>query len=255
VSATQPEADLTGRRALVVGASRGIGRAVAVALAHAGADVVGAARSEEGLRAAGDDVRGLGRGFLPVACDIADVAAARDLVREAHEWGGRLDVLVNVAGIVGETVPPDVTQEDWDAVLAVNLRGAFFLAQEAGQRMLTGHGGAIVNIASVAGELSTGPQLPYQISKAGMLQLTRGLAHLWAPKVRVNSVSPGFVLTEMNEAWLADQANRAWVEERTLLGRLGAPSEVAAAVAFLASPAAAYVTGENFRIDGGWSVR
>jgi 2-deoxy-D-gluconate 3-dehydrogenase len=242
------------RTALVVGASRGIGRAIAVALAEAGADIVGAARSDNRLEAVGEDVQKLGRSFLPVGCDIGDVDAIRRLVESAYEWRPGIDVLVNAAGVVGETLPPNVTQDDWDAVFSVNLRGAFFLAQAVGPRMQAGGGGAIINVASIAGEVSTGPQIAYQASKAGLLQLTRALAHLWAPKVRVNAVSPGFVRTDMNAAWLADVDNRRWVEDRVLLARVGAPHEVAAAVVFLASPAAAYVTGENLRVDGGWMV-
>jgi NAD(P)-dependent dehydrogenase (short-subunit alcohol dehydrogenase family) len=246
--------DLVGKKALVVGASRGMGRAIALALAQAGADVVGVARSLDALKGVEEDVRGAGRNFLPIACDIADVDASHQLVADADEWGGAIDVLVNVAAIVGETMPPDLTPEDWDAVFAVNLRGTFFLTQEVGKRMLAGDGGAIVNIASVAGELSATPMIAYETTKAGLLQMTRGLAHFWAPKVRVNAISPGFVLTDMNREWLADPAVLSGIEERTPLGRVGAPPEVAAAAVFLASPASSYVTGHNLRVDGGWAI-
>jgi NAD(P)-dependent dehydrogenase (short-subunit alcohol dehydrogenase family) len=247
-------ADLEGRKALVVGASRGIGRAIAATLAEAGADVAAVARSSAGLEQLGEQVRSHGRDFLLLERDIADVDAVRELVATAHGWGGAIDVLVNVAGIVGDTLPPDVTAEDWDAVFAVNVRGAYFVAQETGRRMLAEGGGAIVNVASIAGEVSTGPQLAYQASKASVLQLTRGLAHLWAPKVRVNAVSPGFIRTDMNAAWLDERANTDWVEERTPLGRVGAPDEIAAVVAFLASSASSYITGQHLRVDGGWTI-
>jgi 2-deoxy-D-gluconate 3-dehydrogenase len=252
---TPPPTDLGGQRALVVGARRGIGRAITVALGQAGADVIGVARSIERLQSVGDAMRALGRSFLPLVCDIADVGAIREIVVEGYEWGGSVDVLVNSAGIVGEKLPPNVTRDDWDSVFAVNLRGPFFLAQEVGQRMLADGGGAIVNIASIAGEVSTGPQIPYQTSKAGLLQLTRGLAALWAPKVRVNAVSPGYIRTDINADWLANPSNRRGVEERTPLGRIGTPEEIASAVVFLASPAASYITGQHLRVDGGWTAR
>jgi NAD(P)-dependent dehydrogenase (short-subunit alcohol dehydrogenase family) len=246
--------DFTGSKAVVVGASRGIGRAIAVALARGGADVVGVARSAQPLERVGDEVRAHGRDYLPISCDVADVDAIAGMAREAHDWSGGIDVLVNVAGIVGETTTPEITKDDWDAVFAVNVRGAYFASQEIGKRMLAGRGGAIVNVASIAGEVSTSPFVHYQASKAGLLHVTRSLAQLWSPKVRVNAVSPSFHPTEMNEAWLADPEVAGWITARTPMGRLGTTDEVAAAVFFLASAAAGYITGQNLRVDGGWTT-
>jgi NAD(P)-dependent dehydrogenase (short-subunit alcohol dehydrogenase family) len=250
----QLASDFGGRKVVVVGASRGIGRSIAFTFAQAGADVVGVARSADSLDEVGADIRGLGREFLPIGCDIADVDAIRTMAAEAWDWKGGVDVLVDVAGIVGETMAPNITPEDWDAVFAVNLRGAYFVSQEIGQRMADGEGGAIVHVASIAGEISTGPWIHYQVSKAGQLHLTRSLAHLWAPKVRVNSVSPSFHKTELNAAWLADPSVAEWIQKGTPMGRYGTLEEVSTAVLFLASPAASYVTGQNLRTDGGWTL-
>jgi gluconate 5-dehydrogenase len=244
---------LAGKKALVVGAARGIGRATAAAFARAGADVV--AVDLDALEGVTADVQALERECLPVVCDIADLSAVERLIDDAYEWAGAVDILINNAAVVGDTLPPDVTVEDWDALFAVNLRAPYFMSQAVGKRMLAGDGGTIINVATIAGEFSTGPQVPYQATKAGLLQLTRGLAHLWAPKVRVNSVSPSFVRTELNAEWLSDPKISSWVEERTPLARYGTLEEMAAAILFLASPASSYVTGQNLRVDGGWTAR
>jgi NAD(P)-dependent dehydrogenase (short-subunit alcohol dehydrogenase family) len=247
--------ELDGRRALVTGASRGIGRAIAVALAEAGADVAGLARSKEALDDLGEEVSGVGRAFLPVVADIADADAIAEAAEAAWRWRDGLDVLVNAAGIIIRKDPPGVTADEWDAVFRTNVRGTFLLMQEVGGRMLEGEGGSIVNVASLAGEVVTGASVMYQASKAAIIQMTRGLAVRWAPKVRVNAVGPGYIRTELNTAWLDEPENHRWVVDRTPLDRVGAPSDVVGAVVFLASPAAAYVTAQHLLIDGGWSAQ
>jgi NAD(P)-dependent dehydrogenase (short-subunit alcohol dehydrogenase family) len=247
--------DLEGATALVSGASRGIGRAIAIGLAEAGADVIGLARTEEALEEAGREVEGRGRAFLPLVLDLTDVRAITDGAAQAWEWRGRVDVLVNAAGTIVRSEPPDVTAEEWDQVFAVNIRAAFFLTQEVGARMHARKGGSIVNVASLAGERVTRAPVTYQASKAALIQMTRALAVRWAPQVRVNAVGPGYIRTSINAAWLEEEENRRYVEERTPLGRLGTPEDVAGAVAFLASPAAAYVTGQHLLLDGGWSAQ
>jgi NAD(P)-dependent dehydrogenase (short-subunit alcohol dehydrogenase family) len=147
-----------------------------------------------------------------------------------------------------------VTPEDWDVVFGVNARGSFFLTQAVGTRMAEASGGAVVNVASIAGEVVTRASVPYQASKAALIQMTRALAIRWAPKVRVNAVGPGYIRTSLNSAWLDVEDNRRYVESNTPLGRIGTPDDVVGAVVFLSSQAASYITGQHVKIDGGWSV-
>jgi NAD(P)-dependent dehydrogenase (short-subunit alcohol dehydrogenase family) len=247
--------DLDGAVALVTGASRGIGRAAALALAEAGCDVIGLARGEADLQSLGKEVAAAGRSFLPLAADVTEVERLPELAAAAWEWRGGVDVLVNGAGVIVRTEPPAITPEAWDRTFAVNVRGPYFLTQEVGARMLAGRGGSIVNVASLAGERVTGAAIPYQASKAALIQLTRALAVRWAPRVRVNAVGPGYIRTSLNTAWLEDPGNRAYVEGHTPLGRVGQVEDVVGAVVFLASPAAGYITGQHLRIDGGWSAQ
>lgn len=246
--------DLTGWTALVTGASRGIGRAIAAKLAEAGADIVGLSRSRRDLENLGEEVQARGRGFHPLVTDLSGVAAIVPAVEEAWSWRGRLDLLVNAAGMIIRTDPPHVEPEHWDQVMAVNLRAPFFLSQEVGRRMAEQGSGCIVNVASLAGEVVTGASLTYQASKAALIQLTRGFASRLAPAVRVNAVGPGYIRTSLNEEWLGRDENARYVVEHTAVRRIGVPEDVAGAVVFLASPAAAYITGQHLRVDGGWGV-
>jgi NAD(P)-dependent dehydrogenase (short-subunit alcohol dehydrogenase family) len=249
------EVDLTGSTALVTGASRGIGRAIALGLAQAGCDVIGLARGKQALEELGGDVAAVGRRYLALPADLSAAEGLQAVAGQAWSWSAGVDVLVNVAGTIVRTDPPGVAPEDWDRTFAVNVRGPFFLTQAIGARMLASGGGSIVNLASVAGEHVTRASLSYQASKAALIQLTRGLAIRWAPTVRVNAVGPGYVRTDLNSAWLDQPANRDYVLGNTPLGRVGEPADVVGAVTYLASPAAAYITGQHLRIDGGWSAR
>jgi NAD(P)-dependent dehydrogenase (short-subunit alcohol dehydrogenase family) len=251
----EPSGPLNGAVALVSGASRGIGRAVAVDLAAAGCDVVVAARSAGALAEVAGEIEALGRAALALPADLSAVESLPGVAEQAFAWRGRVDVLVNAAGVIVRTGPLEVTPEEWDTVFDVNVRGTFFLTRELGRRMLAAGGGSIVTITSLAGELPTRAALGYQASKAALIQLTRALAVQWAPTVRVNAVAPGYVRTDLNAGWLADEENLGYVLGNTPLERVGEPPDVAGAVRFLASPAAAYVTGQNLRVDGGWSVR
>jgi NAD(P)-dependent dehydrogenase (short-subunit alcohol dehydrogenase family) len=251
----EPSDPLNGSVALVSGASRGIGRAIAVDLAEAGCDVVLAARSADALAGVVGEIETLGRAALALPADLSAVESLPEVAEQAFAWRGRVDVLVNAAGVIVRTGPLEVTPEEWDSVFDVNVRGTFFLTREVGRRMLDAGGGSIVTITSLAGELPTRAALGYQASKAALIQLTRALAVQWAPTVRVNAVAPGYVRTDLNAGWLADEENLGYVLGNTPLERVGEPPDVAGAVRFLASPAAAYVTGQNLRVDGGWSVR
>jgi NAD(P)-dependent dehydrogenase (short-subunit alcohol dehydrogenase family) len=255
VTTVDTGSDLEGKRALVTGASRGIGRAIALGLADAGCHIAGLARSAPALAALGKEVEARGRSFLPIELDLAEVNDIPAAAEHAWQWREGLDVLVNVAGIIVRTAPLAVTPTEWDDVFAVNVRGTFFLTQAVGSRMLDAEGGSIVTVTSLAGEVVTKAAISYQASKAALIQLTRALAVHWAPVVRVNAVAPGYVRTDLNAAWLEVMENRAYVLESTPLGRVGQPSDVVGAVRFLASPAAGYVTGQNLRVDGGWSLQ
>jgi 2-deoxy-D-gluconate 3-dehydrogenase len=246
---------LEGRRALVTGASRGIGKSIALDLAAAGCDVVGVARSPDALAAVGSEVESLGRRFLPVELDVASAGDIPAAIDRAWDWRGGIDVLVNVAGLIVRSAPLEVTPAEWDLTFSVNVRGTYFVTQEVGGRMLANGGGSIVTVTSLAGERVTRASVSYQASKAALIQVTRALAVHWAPTVRVNAVAPGYVRTDLNAAWLADEENGGYVLGKTPLGRVGLPEDVAGAVRFLASPASSYVTGQNLRVDGGWSAQ
>lgn len=249
------EPSLEGTRALVTGASRGIGRAIALDLAEAGCDVVGAARSGDALAELGAEIEAGGRRFLAVELDIGAPAAIPAAVARAWEWQDGIDALVNVAGVIVRSGPLEVTPEEWDQTFGVNVRGTYFVTQEVGRRMLAADGGSIVTITSLAGERVTRASVSYQASKAALIQLTRALAVHWAPMVRVNAVAPGYVRTDLNAALLDDPETSAYVLGKTPLGRVGRPTDVVGAVRFLASPSASYVTGQNLRVDGGWSAQ
>lgn len=248
-------ASLEGTRALVTGASRGIGRAVALDLAQAGFDIVGAARSGDALAELGVEIEADGGSFLAVELDIGSPAAIPAAVARAWEWRGGLDVLVNVAGMIVRTGPLDVTPDEWDQTFDVNVRGTYFTTQEVGRRMLAADGGSVVTVTSLAGERVTRASVSYQASKAALIQLTRALAVHWAPTVRVNAVAPGYVRTDLNATLLDEPETSGYVLCRTPLGRVGLPADVVGVVRFLASPSASYVTGQNLRVDGGWSAQ
>ena len=246
--------DLSGTRALVTGASRGIGRAIAIGLAEAGADVAVAARSEGDLLSLCEELRDRGAESMAIVSDLTQASSFVDLAEQAWGWRAGLDVLVNAAGVIVRRDPPDVSVEDFEYVMAVNLRAPFMLMQEIGWRMREQGGGSIINIASLAGEQVTGASLIYQASKAALIHLTRGFASRFAPSVRVNAVGPGYIRTSLNEEWLSDATNRQYVEERCASARVGIPEDVVGAVVFLASPAASYINGHHLRVDGGWGL-
>lgn len=246
---------LEGKTALVSGASRGIGREIALGLSLEGARVIGVARSKVTLNDVGDEIRASGGEFLAVPADLSDVEAIPEVARSAWTWQGSIDVLVNAAGMIVRAGPLEIDQRSWDEVFGLNVRGAFFLSQALGARMLDGSGGAIVNIASVAGEVTTGASVVYSASKAALIHMTRVLAVNWAPKIRVNAVGPAYIETSLNKEWLAQPDNKKYVLDRTPLGRIGSPRDVVGGVMFLASDEAAYVTGHHLLVDGGWMAQ
>jgi 3-oxoacyl-[acyl-carrier protein] reductase len=241
-------ADFTGKVVLVTGGSRGIGRACVVAFAKADATVVltyagNEAAAEETVRLAGGPTRA-------VKFDVADTAACGRAVEDVVSQHGRLDVLVNNAGVAIDGLTLRVRDEDWDTQLDTNLKGAFAMARAAARPMVKQRGGAIINLVSVVGEMGNAGQAAYAASKAGLMGLTKALARELASRnIRVNAVSPGFIETDMTSK--IDAAMRKRLLESIPLGRLGRADEVAASVLFLASDAASYTTGEVLKVNGG----
>ncbi|WP_261555203.1 SDR family NAD(P)-dependent oxidoreductase [Frankia tisae] len=244
---------LDGRVAIVTGASSGLGVDFARGLAEAGADVVLAARRVERLGATAKLVESAGRSALTVAADVADPASAERVVAAAMEAFGRVDVLVNNAG-VGTAVPAlRETPEQFRSVLDVNLSGSYWMAQAAARVMRPGS--SIVNISSVLGLTTAGlPQAAYTASKAGLIGLTRDLAQQWTGRqgIRVNALAPGFFRSEMTDEYQPDYVKAQLA--RVLDGRFGEPAELTAALLFLASDAGSFVTGQTLAVDGGFSI-
>jgi NAD(P)-dependent dehydrogenase (short-subunit alcohol dehydrogenase family) len=251
-----PHFGLEGQVALVTGAARGIGRACALALAHAGADV---ALGLHDAKSAGDlpaQIEALGRRALPLQMDVANLEQIRSAVEQASAWKGRLDVLVNNVGIGPANAAVDVSEEDFDVTVAVNLKGTFFASQAAGRVMIARGYGRIVNMGSQAGLVALLTESVYCMTKAAISHLTKCLALEWAAhNVTVNAVAPTFIRTPGTEKWLLDEAFRKSVVARIPLGRVGEPMDVAGAVVYLASPAASLVTGTTLVVDGGWTVQ
>jgi 2-deoxy-D-gluconate 3-dehydrogenase len=244
---------LEGRQALVTGASRGLGEAIVVGLAEAGAHVAVVGRSRPDLERVAQRVRECGRRAVVVQADVTKVQDGERMVAEAEERLGPLDILINNAGINIPRPALEVTEEEWDLILDTNLKGLFFTAQAAGRRMMERRYGRIVNIASQMGFVGFYFRAAYCASKAGVVNLTRVLAVEWAPYgVTVNAVAPTFVETPMTRGMLEDPWFREEVLRRIPMGRLADPQDVVGAVLYLASDAAAMVTGHTLLVDGGW---
>ncbi|MBY6707521.1 MULTISPECIES: SDR family NAD(P)-dependent oxidoreductase [unclassified Rhodococcus (in: high G+C Gram-positive bacteria)] len=246
--------DLTGRTAVVTGASSGLGLGFARTLAAAGATVYAAARRADRLAAVAETVPGL----VPVRCDVTSDEDRRALVDRCRAETGRLDILINNAGMPG---PPDAEQETaegFSAILEVNLLAGFHLAVHVASTTPDSAPVSIVNISSVVGLVSTAPigGASYAASKAGVLGLTRELAGQWGRRrIRVNAVVPGWFDTEMTDGLFENEKSAGWVRRNTMLGRGGTAGEVDGAVLFLASDASSYVTGHTLVVDGGWTAR
>lgn len=251
-----PSADLTGRAAIVTGSSKGIGFGMACALAHAGADIVVVSRNlKEGEQAA-EEIRGLGRKAIAVSCDVTVPASIDAMVVKSLEAYGKIDVLVNNAGMNIRKASVDFSEAEWDTVVDTNLKGIFLVAQRVGREMIRQKSGKIINIASIFGMVGT-PMLPlYCASKGGIVQLTKCLATEWAQhNVLVNAIGPAYIRTPMTEGWLTDKERLDYILSMTPMKRLGTLEDLAGPVVFLASDWSNYVTGHTLMVDGGWVAR
>lgn len=242
---------LNGRTALVTGSSRGIGLAVARALAGAGARVVLNSRDADAVRAAAEQV---GNGAVGIAADLGSPGGAAGLVDQALSALGSLDILVNNAGMAMPAESIELTSADWQRTIDLDLSAVFYCAQAAGRHMLARGSGAIVNISSIQAFTPLARRVAYVASKAGVVGVTKALAVEWAPAVRVNAVAPGYVATQMvDELVQSGRVNADAIATRTPMRRMAQPNEIAAAVVFLASDGASYITGETLMVDGGWT--
>jgi 2-deoxy-D-gluconate 3-dehydrogenase len=245
---------LDGRTALVTGANTGIGQGIAIALAKAGADIVAAGRrSPQETEAA---VLGLGRRFQFIAADLASTAPIAGMIKGTLENMGRLDILVNNAGMISRADAMDVAEADWDRVINVDLKSAFFLAQAAARHMAGADGGKIINVVSML-SFQGGIRVPaYTAAKSALAGVTKALANEWAKMhINVNAIAPGYIATDNTAALRADQTRNLEITARIPAGRWGEPADLGGAAVFLASAASDYVHGAIIPVDGGWLAR
>ncbi len=247
--------ELKGKVALVTGASRGLGRAIAQGLAEAGADLVLTSRHLREVESVAAELRGGGRKVLPIQADVMQEAEVEEAVSRAVSSMGKIDILVNNAGINIRKPVLDLTESDWDQTLDTNPKGCFLTAKAVGRHMLARKTGSVVNMASMLASVVHADRAAYASSKGGLVQLTRVLAVEWAPyNVRANAICPGPFLTELNRAILDDPEKMKYFMDRLPMKRFGRPEELVGSVIFLASDASSYITGTTIYIDGGWTA-
>lgn len=245
-----PSFRLDGKRALVTGGSRGIGLGCAVALAEAGAHVIVAARGAGALDAAVREMTEAGHSAEALSLDVSDAGA----VQSAFEAHGPIDIVVNSAGLARHSPALDTTEDDFDAVSRINVKAAYFLAQAAARQM-QGRGGSIIQISSQMGHVGGLDRAVYCATKHAVEGMTKAMAIEWGPQnIRVNTICPTFILTDLTRATFDDPEKRAWIEAKIKLPRVGQVEDIMGACVFLASDAAALVTGTSLLIDGGWTA-
>ena len=248
--------DLTGKVALITGAARGIGRACALALAEAGADIVLGLRDIHSDGGLAGEIKALGRKVLTLQMDISKISEIKAAFEILEKEFGRLDVLVNNAGIGPPNAIEDVTEEDFNYTVEVNLKGTFFVSQYAGILMRRNKYGRIVNLSSQAGFIALPTESVYCMTKAGIAHLTKCFAVEWGKyNITVNAVAPTFIQTPGTEEWLLNEKSKNEILSKIVLGRVGIPKDVASAVLFLSSQASSLITGTTLMIDGGWTAQ
>lgn len=247
---------LDGRTALVTGASRGLGRAMAEALAEAGADVVCASTRRDGTDGTAEAIRATGRQAWQVAADLSDRTALRAMAEEAEDKAGAIDILVNNAGTIRRHPAAEFPVEDWDHVVDINMDAVFLLCQHFGRKMVERGAGKIINVASLL-SFTGGITVPaYTASKHAVAGLTKALANEWAARgVQVNAIAPGYFRTDNTQPLQDDEERATAIRERIPAGRWGKPDDLGGAAVFLASPASDYVNGHILVVDGGWRAR
>ncbi|SDD44760.1 2-deoxy-D-gluconate 3-dehydrogenase [Priestia aryabhattai B8W22] len=246
---------LDGKVAAITGATRGIGRSMAISLAEAGSDIALLQRSKEFLGVK-EEIERLGRKCFIINCDLENASEVSEAISSVVAYFGKLDILVNNAGIQRRSPAVDFAEEDWDAVMNVNLKTVWLLCQQAGRQMLKQGSGKIINMASLL-SYQGGITVPaYAAAKGGVAQLTKALSNEWAAKgVNVNGIVPGYIATDMNEALINDETRSRQIIERIPAGRWGQADDFKGAVVFLASGASAYIHGHLLAVDGGWLGR
>jgi NAD(P)-dependent dehydrogenase (short-subunit alcohol dehydrogenase family) len=250
------DVSVKGQIALVTGAARGIGRACALALAEAGADVALGLRNVNNDNGLIKEIETLGRKAFPLQMNVENLYEINTAIDAIGKHFGKLDILVNNAGIGPPNFIEDVTEEDFDYTVNVNLKGTFFVSQAAGKLMVEQKYGRIINLSSQAGFISLPSESVYCMTKAGIAHLTKCFAVEWGKhNITVNAVAPTFIKTPGTEKWLLDEEFKKQVLSKIVLGRVGRPEDVASAVLFLASPAASMITGTTLMIDGGWTAQ
>ena len=250
-----PNWSLNEKVAMVTGASRGLGRAIALAYANAGADVVLASRNEERLKEVAAEISQMGRKALPKATNMTKEEDVTDLVKAAFDEFAKIDILVNNAGTIVRKDAVDISTPEWDAVMDTNLKGAFWCCREVGKVMIAQKSGKVINIASAWATQARAGILPYPVSKAAIYHMTKALAIEWAPyNINVNCIAPGWFETELTEPLKNNPEMLKKIEDNSPLGRMGKPEELTGAAIFFASDASNFATGSCLSVDGGWSI-
>ncbi|WML39676.1 3-oxoacyl-ACP reductase family protein [Neobacillus sp. OS1-2] len=244
---------LRNKTAIVTGGNRGLGRSIALALAKAGAELVVVGRDQNRNEEVVQEIKNLGRNAMGFSVDLSRINSIQQFVQNVQESFGTIDILVNNAGVSATNFALDITEEEWDKVMNVNVKSLFFCSQAVAKAMKQQGGGKIINVSSVVGAVGDVGISPYTASKAAVINLTKSLALEWARfGIRVNAIGPAYIETEMNKEELRNEKVRNKIISKTPMKRLGLPEEITGAILLLASDAGSFITGQTIFIDGGW---